>query len=519
VRRLLGLLDQQLKIISTEGSSALARAAPSDLVKNLLYYLARVSTTTARITSIRTAYRLDELFVGEDATERAERILCGPDLDSLKAVATGIKEDLFIVKTALDRHVRQARPDGTDLAPMADNLRRVADTLGLLNLGRTRKLVASHVKQLRGCAQSPCALTDSELMGIAGDLLRVDATLDSVAEHGLAAAEQQSGEPEAAAQGDTDVNSIEYLRLVTAAVGEATTELAAIKHIIGEYLRSPRDTNLLDEVSRRVSIVEGSLRMLSLERAADLLRDWGRCVYSLLSGRYVAPRPDMLDVLADALVGLEYYLESVVGLQPNDHALLEFSEDCIRSLERSVDQIRDDMAANEVEFAAPLPLPLPPVVEVEVGDDIIQVFIDEAREVVQVLKACLIRWNADPGDRDALITVRRSFHTLKGSGRLVGAVDVGEYAWAVENLLNRVIEGMCPITRGVLAFVTEANERLPELIDALNAREPSSLDVEVFAERARELLTQHPVDAETVEDHQRQGATDHDQHTKCEGTE
>ena len=90
-----------------------------------------------------------------------------------------------------------------------------------------------------------------------------------------------------------------------------------------------------------------------LERAADLLRDWGRCASALLSGRDYAPRHGTLDALADALVGLEYYLESVVGLQPNDHALLEFTEDCIRSLERSIDQAKDEMAAS----AVPEPLP------------------------------------------------------------------------------------------------------------------------------------------------------------------
>jgi chemotaxis protein histidine kinase CheA/CheY-like chemotaxis protein len=490
VRRLLGLLDQQLKILSKEGGVALARPAPAELVKNLLYYLAHATATSARVTSIRAAYRLDELFVGEDATERAERILCGPDLNSLKVVAAGIKEDLSSAKSSLDRLVRHGAIDAGDLGPVADKLRRVADTLGLLNLGRSRKLVAAHVEQLRGSAQSNDALTDSVLMGIAKDLLRVDATLDNIAEHGLAAAEQHPGAPVTVGPGDTDVNSIEYLRLVTAVVGEATTELAAIKHIIGEYLREPRDTNLLDEISHHVSVVEGSLRMLSLERAADLLRDWGRCALSLLSGREFAPRPDTLDALADALVGLEYYLESVVGLQPNDHALLEFTEDCIRSLERSVDQVRDDMAASQIESAAPPPRPA--VVDAEIDDDIVQVFIDEAREVYQVLKDCLIRWNADPGDRDALITVRRSFHTLKGSGRLVGAADVGEFAWVVENLLNRVIEGICPVTRGILEFVSEATERLPALVDALSAREPSNFDVDVFAERARELITHQP---------------------------
>ncbi|NCF80665.1 MAG: hypothetical protein GWP74_03555, partial [Proteobacteria bacterium] len=171
VRRLLGLLDQQLKTISKDGSVALGHAAPADLVKNLLYYLAHATSTSARVTAIRAAYRLDDLFVGEEASERAERILCGPDLDSLKVVAEGIKEDLSGVKTALDHHVRQGATDSTDLTPVADKLRRVADTLGLLNLGRSRKLVASHVEQLREFAQSPDALTDAVLMGIARDLL------------------------------------------------------------------------------------------------------------------------------------------------------------------------------------------------------------------------------------------------------------------------------------------------------------------------------------------------------------
>ena len=491
VRRLLGLLDQQLKTVSSDGFAALTRAAPADLVKNLLYYLARSTSTTARVTSIRVAYRLDDLFVGGEALERAQRILCGPDLDSLKVVAAGIKEDLASVKTALDSHVRQSGSDPVDFGPVADKLRRVADTLGLLNLGRSRKLVASHVEQLRDFAESRGALTDSVLMGIARDLLRVDSTLDNIAEHGLGADEQGAVETITAAPGDTELNSIEYLRLVTAVVGESTTELAAIKHIIGEYLREPRDANLILEISRHVSVVEGSLRMLSLGRAADLLRDWGRCASSLLSGREFVPRADELDALADALVGLEYYLESVVGLQPNDHALLEFTEDCIRSLERSADQARDDGVARSAEPAAAAPVRAE-AVEPEVDDDILQVFIDEAREVIQVLKDCLIRWNADPSDRDALITVRRAFHTLKGSGRLVGATDIGEYAWAVENVLNRVIEGICPVTRGILEFVTEALDRLPGLIDALSARQPGSLDVEAFAERARELLTGQP---------------------------
>jgi hypothetical protein len=44
--------------------------------------------------------------------------------------------------------------------------------------------------------------------------------------------------------------------------------------------------------------------------------------------------------------------------------------------------------------------------------------------------------HASPGDHEALVTVRRSFHTLKGSGRMVGLADLGEAGWAVEQVLN-----------------------------------------------------------------------------------
>ena len=54
--------------------------------------------------------------------------------------------------------------------------------------------------------------------------------------------------------------------------------------------------------------------------------------------------------------------------------------------------------------------------------------------------ASVARLNVQADDREALTTVRRAFHTLKGSGRMVGARDLGEFAWSIENLLNRVLD-------------------------------------------------------------------------------
>ncbi len=79
-----------------------------------------------------------------------------------------------------------------------------------------------------------------------------------------------------------------------------------------------------------------------------------------------------------------------------------------------------------------------------------EVFAEEMAETVPEMAVAADAWQRSR-DADALITLRRGFHTIKGSGRMVGLDQIGEWAWAWENLLNRVIEGKrddLDVTRG-----------------------------------------------------------------------
>ncbi|MFP3409773.1 Hpt domain-containing protein, partial [Pseudomonas sp. SIMBA_065] len=60
--------------------------------------------------------------------------------------------------------------------------------------------------------------------------------------------------------------------------------------------------------------------------------------------------------------------------------------------------------------------------------------------------------------------MRRAFHTLKGSGRMVRALVLAELAWAVENLLNRVLERSVPLGLEVQQVLDEAVALLPTLV-------------------------------------------------------
>ncbi len=93
--------------------------------------------------------------------------------------------------------------------------------------------------------------------------------------------------------------------------------------------------------------------------------------------------------------------------------------------------------------ALPAPAPVPPSKPTPAGgtgleDDpeMRDIFIEEAREVVTDANAALKRLLDAPDNAQELTAVRRAFHTLKGSSRMVGLRDFGDAAWSCEQLFN-----------------------------------------------------------------------------------
>ncbi|WDE16641.1 Hpt domain-containing protein [Acinetobacter schindleri] len=84
--------------------------------------------------------------------------------------------------------------------------------------------------------------------------------------------------------------------------------------------------------------------------------------------------------------------------------------------------------------------------------EILEIFVEEIEEIFVELNTLLPQWFATPDHQETLTTIRRHFHTLKGSGRMVGAKQAGEIAWAVEDTLNRVLSGSIKLTPVIQKF-------------------------------------------------------------------
>lgn len=130
----------------------------------------------------------------------------------------------------------------------------------------------------------------------------------------------------------------------------------------------------------------------------------------------------------------------------------------------------------------------PPADEEPVDEELLEVFIEEVGEVLETIGEYLPQWQADTDNKDALIEVRRAFHTLKGSGRMVRALIIGELGWSIENLLNRVLDRSIEPSAAVQQVVLDVVALMPALVDEFAAKAQRQRDdVDLLAATAHAL--------------------------------
>ncbi len=109
----------------------------------------------------------------------------------------------------------------------------------------------------------------------------------------------------------------------------------------------------------------------------------------------------------------------------------------------------------------------------DADEEIVEIFIEEAIEVLEELHENVPKWQDNPGDDETLTTIRRGFHTLKGSGRIIGAQLIGEFSWKIEHLLNKVLEKKIAPSDSINEVLDESLAVIPQLIEQLKGnREP-----------------------------------------------
>ncbi len=506
------------RLFEDDGFGVPTEAAAQEPTRQLLYHVAHADGAHPALQELRNTFDLTTQAPTESELEHAKGSISGRNRALLDTVSAALKEDLLRIKDALDLHLRSGNADVSGLQPQAEALARVADTLGMLGLGVARNVVQQQREAMEAIVSGDSSADEGALLDVAGALLYVDASLDEQVAR-IGGADSDDGE---------DLLASESRKVLEVLVREAIANFADARQSFVAFVETSWDHDELAEVPRLLEEVSGALKMLELPLPADYLTGVRMFAERELIARRRVPNGRQLDTLADALASMEYYLEALSEHRPNRDEILDITRNGLESLgywplpeaERSSDgasteaaaapALQDDAIAfdaydidTEVEpevealetdtgadasvqpaepatpagSEAPAPHAPAPVgagapggFEVtgdEIDDEIREVFLEEFEEEIDNLGAMLPPWRANIEDMEKLRPIRRVFHTLKGSGRLVGAKTLGEFAWKTENMLNRVLDNSRPASPAVVAMVDQAFYTLPQLHAAL----------------------------------------------------
>src|SRR6056297_1831769 len=86
-------------------------------------------------------------------------------------------------------------------------------------------------------------------------------------------------------------------------------------------------------------------------------------------------------------------------------------------------------------------------------DDYIKDFIRESEENITELNNSLLELEDDPDDEEAMDSIFRTAHTLKGNFAAIGFQDASDLAHAIEDLLDEIRQGEREVTPEVMDFV------------------------------------------------------------------
>ena len=478
---LLRRLDRELRQL---GDKQRAATASTSLLRDLLFYVACSRSGSELVKGVKARHQLADNLLEADA-QRSR--LAEPAAQAVVEELDDLARQLIAGAASAELRMR--------CLDLGDALAVLGEVPSLLTLQAVGEVLSGDV-------------SDIQRQSAADTLNRLAQTLrdSSQREEALApvAADPVVGEEERRQQ---------YRQARRALIGQSRGVLADTQDAIMSYVAEGWRSRELEDLPARLQELSSALRTAAMPEPARIIERCAAYIGEQLIAAGNTPDWPTLDALADALTSVDYYLErNVVADTEQDSALLRTAADYVERLgypvpgrrasadiitlptapatETPSNEAAQDSRAEQQKDVTKEPAVLDP--------EVLEIFVEEAREVVDTLNAALPTLMQLPPEDAVLADVRRAFHTLKGSGRMAGAEQCGELAWSVENMLNKVVEGRFVLDLPRCQVVEQVTAILPELINELEQhRELATTRLQPYIAAATALAEQQdpPLDA------------------------
>lgn len=392
---------------------------------------AQVDTMLKRLTAASKGEPVAELEsprLGEMSRRAQERLF-------MSHVAREIQNNLADVERALDSYFRGTDKDVT-WDSVSASIRQVQGALTILNQDRARE-VLNETSSLIQCVLAP----------------------------------------------GVEQNTEQYERIAH--------QLSALGFFVNAIQHGPSDIDaILNPRPVAVELEEGGFDTVEQE-LAQVARD----TQALAAAIQDSPQDDHLrQELKQNLETMRQDAQLVadIGLETRiDSALAALDDTPHNELAAAMAELTATQVGAAIEGPSEETLRLAEASSEELDAELLEIFLEEAHEVLATIEAHLGQLRDQPHDQAVLTTIRRGFHTLKGSGRMVGLRDLGETAWSVEQVMNKWLQQEQDATLELISLIERAHSLFADWVMQIENGGSAVKDSSDVVRSANELLDGH----------------------------
>lgn len=452
-------------VAAVEDFAAGGETMDDALVSSMLYAIAQVPQLSARTRALDVVYRLTDLANDEPHQLVPEAQLNDAivKLEAVKKIWEGACEG----KASFD----QAKDAVFELAAITGATGDYSVRVLMTSMGALSDALAS--ARMR-------TSDDVALLG-ATTLLAVEdrlAHINSQPKGGRGEADAQRERVRAALSGVTAPGAFPLAEAAyrIQIVDEISADIASAEQLIEQVFLTGFKAAKREAVQKAFESISSALSFINLPEAAGIAHTIGQlsiAALDMVSQQSDVPIEDQ-EKLADAFIYLQRYIASLGDNGEDSEETLELLRGVVNvSPSDEVTAVALDLEANQ-DFCRDL----------ELGD----IFFEEALEVIDtVIRPGLAEIVSQSSTSDGVIDVRRGFHTLKGSARMVELINLGMVGQHLEFALNHLIEKKTPVSVQVASWLEYGCDVFSAAIHELKKRLPTTVPVSVFEKFGQEV--------------------------------
>ncbi|HND36230.1 MAG TPA: Hpt domain-containing protein [Nitrosomonas sp.] len=495
-RRLCGKIEQEIRHFDKD-----AHVVANQLMREILYRVARSSSNSERIKEIENVFDWRASLSSFDQLANA---VAGPDEDSIQPILDAMHEILLGANDQWREYSAGNQESLEVLMTAIDKLKQLAPQVNCAPLEKLISVMSGAVAFLRIRPQN---MGDRLAIDLASSLLIVENAIENFFQlspefpdqvEALAAriradTSRKDDEivlPDLPGPDETGYQ-VQEKKLFKQIAQESLISLAQIEDILDRFFYDPSirvDLPVLPDLFKQIA---GVFSMLELDRANVLLTLCRDLVTKLLDPEYQISQTEQT-LLADGLSSLSFYIEALKNSQFDRDQIVEsainlFGQSIVPNIE--VPNIAEQVTFELVEPQSSAGLEPVTVVMAQTGDsELLAVFLEESDDVLSSIAEKLSACRSNPADLEALAAIRRGFHTLKGSGRMVKLYDLSEAAWRIEQVMNRWLSERNPATEELLDLLECGRTTIGIWCDSLKKIGTAEIDPTELFELARRLM-------------------------------